>query len=123
MNIPRFAKNPVDTYILQRCRRYNPKADMTTPIETRIRKAIKKIQGYDPLEQNNCRNGELVKSRQLFATLMSKYTRLTFQEIADLMEKDHSTISTSIKKVSDLRFSDKHYDEMYKLIEKEVRNN
>jgi chromosomal replication initiation ATPase DnaA len=118
MNIPRFS--PVDTSVVQRMMSYR-KNNCASKLE-QIRRAVMKVQGIDPLEQNQCRNGELVQARQLFVAMMVRHTRMTYQTIADIIGKDHSTISHSIKTVKDLRFTDKNYETMYKMIDNEIKN-
>lgn len=118
MNIPRL--KPVDTSVVQRMRNYKNNSDQ--PIAEKIRRVVKSIYGYDPLQKKGSRDGELVQARQYFVAMMVRHTRFTYENIADYIGKDHSTITHIMKTVHNLRETDKYYDKIYKEINDKIKS-
>jgi chromosomal replication initiation ATPase DnaA len=120
MIVPRFLKSPIDTSVVNRMKSYNNKTVYKIP--SKICDAIKKETGISPLENVKYRGIVVAKSRQLFMSLMAKYSKLNYNSIGLMVGKDHSSVSYSIKVVNNMIDTDKLYKEMYFRIENDIKN-
>jgi len=89
--------------------------------EQQVAKIVKEETGIDPLELRHYRGGKQVQSRQLFLVMMATYTNRTYESISAIVGKDHATINSSKKSVSNFKDTDKRYAAMYERIETKVK--
>ena len=86
-----------------------------------IAEIIEKEVGVSPFEYMQYRGGRYVKARQLFIVMMVNYSFWTYENIGNLLGKDHSTINNSLTKVENYRETDRRYRAMYNRIDEEVK--
>ena len=86
-----------------------------------IAKEIKDETGIDPIAEKHYRGGKVVQSRQLFLVMMVEHTKRTYESIAAIVGKDHSTINHSIKSVRNMCDTDKRFKAMYDRINEKAK--
>lgn len=86
-------------------------------------RVIKEETGFDPLNENYKRKRDFVQSRQLFVTMMCKYTKRTLSCIGGIIGKDHATVLHSQKAVQNMIDTDKRFKDLYDRIDLKVKLN
>lgn len=70
--------------------------------------------------QTKCRKRKLVFPRQMIMYFLTEYTDMTYKQIADIFNRDHTTVIHSKDTIKDLMHSDDkvraRVDELKKLI-------
>lgn len=89
--------------------------------ENLVAKEVQAETGVNPLNYRHYRGGKVVQARQLFLVMMTKYTNRTYESIAGIVNRDHSTINHCIKAVQNQCDTDKRYREMYNRIDTKVK--
>jgi chromosomal replication initiation ATPase DnaA len=119
MNIPRFQRSPIDTsvYNYMKFGRYHKDISIQ-----KIRTVITKVKGVDPCDTTAYRGAKFIESRQLFMHFIRKYIKLTQDETGKIVDKDHSTVIYAEKCVGKFKNNEPRYNELYKLIDKQIQN-
>jgi len=98
------------------------KAD-SDPFVNKIRSLIISEYGIDINEKRRYRGTRYVIGRQLFATFLVRHTKKTYEDIGKLMgDKDHSTVTHSIKSINNLCETDNKFKCIYDRIDKKLNN-
>ena len=125
--IPRHIKNPIDTYYFNKF--YSKQSTFTIKDKIEIiRKAVKKVTGYDPYDNPSYRKRELVESRQLFMVFVRKFIKdvrgnqMTQADTAALLGKEHATVITAMKTVNNLCDTDLQFKKTYDAIETRIKS-
>ncbi len=71
---------------------------------------------------SSSRRAKLVQARQISMFLIREITGKSFQEIAEMLNRDHSTVMHSIEKVADQRAEDTNLQNDLKLITENIRS-
>ena len=117
MNIPRFNRHPIDTFIYgQMIKRITPRQDKVGKIRAIITKHL-----ADPYTDPAYRGKKYVKARQFFLYFVYKYAEFSQEAAASLLNKDHATTFHSIKCVNNHNEREEDYFKLFKLIESEVK--
>jgi hypothetical protein len=88
----------------------------------RIANIIKNETGYDPFENTTWRKQEYVLSRQLFMVMLYKRGNgKSLSYVANILGKDHATLSYAQKTINNLLDTDKSFVELYQRIENKVK--
>jgi chromosomal replication initiation ATPase DnaA len=111
MIVPRFHKSPIDTSVVARMITFNKRRN--GPIASKICICIKEELGIDPMDNTRYRGEEYVMARQLFIIFMVKLTKYTYEKIASMIGKDHSTINSALKAINNRLDTDKDYKIIY----------
>jgi hypothetical protein len=89
--------------------------------EKMVADAVQQETGVNPLKYRHYRGGKVVQSRQVFLVMMVNHTKRTYDSIAGIVEKDHSTINNCIKSVQNMRDTDKRFSAMYDRIDAKIK--
>jgi chromosomal replication initiation ATPase DnaA len=122
ISVPRFHRNPIDTFIFNQAMRrirMNHKPLLSEKVE-KIRKIISIITGYDPCIKSKRRYKELVLSRQLFLYFVRKYTNLNQERTGELIGKDHATVHHAERCVEKWRLLENNYGEIFNKVRDEI---
>jgi chromosomal replication initiator protein len=77
--------------------------------------------GISPTNSISTHKRKYVEARQIFTTLICKYSKKSLREVGDLIKRDHSTVIHSKMVVSNLYDTDINYRERYNRIEHRVK--
>ena len=97
-----------------RCKK---RVDLVTGIAAVIKAEI----GIDPLSVTRYRGGDNVKARQLFFSMLVKYTGKSYMEIGKYLNKDHSTVSHSLMSVQNQMETSKSFRDLHNSIDNKVK--
>lgn len=118
--IPRHKNNPPDEVMFQimnlKIKRYG---DL---YENKLARIIYEKTGIDVFTRRTYRGREYVKARYLFLSMMLKFTKKSYKDMAALFEKDHSTVNHVLKYISDNYETDRKFRELYNNVETKVKN-
>lgn len=81
---------------------------------------IKDETGIDVFAKTRYRGKRYVEARQLFTTFMVRHTKKSYEDIGSMFDKDHATITHSMKVVNNLCDTDMSYKCRYDKIDKQL---
>jgi hypothetical protein len=90
--------------------------------ETKLARIIYDKTGIDVFTRRTYRGSEYVKSRYLFLSMMLKFTKKSYKDMAAMFGKDHSTVNHVLKYISNNYETDRKFRELYDSIETKVKN-
>lgn len=73
--------------------------------------------------QVKCKKRELVFPRQVIMFFLTEYTDLTYKQIGDIFNKDHTTVIHAKNTVRDLMSTDEKVGHRVEEIKKQIANN
>ena len=83
--------------------------------------AVVKVTGVEFNKvQSSSRRRNFVNARHLFCYFARKRTKLSFQEIGGIINRDHATIIHSVRNVEDLLSYDREFKEIVPAIQLEI---
>ena len=98
------------------------KLSLSNKIKIELPLIIKDELGLSIYDFTEKRPREYVEARQIFMSLMRKYTVFSLAKIAKIVDKDHASVLASQKTVKNLCDTDKIFREKYDRIETKVKS-
>ncbi len=93
----------------------------TKNLPKEIARIIESETRTNPFVNLKSRGSKKVMSRYLLMDMMLKYTKWTYSNIADLVGKDHSTVSHSKEYIENYLITDDRFRHMYKRIDGKIK--
>lgn len=87
----------------------------------RVARIIEMCNLPNPLTKTKIQKRQSALSRQIFMSIMVKHADMSQVCIADLIDKNHSTVNYSIGQANDLYDTDTRFRQMYDEIETKVK--
>lgn len=103
-----------------KCQTYSAKVP-AADLDTHIANIILMEWGYHPFTSTKVRKRELVVARQLFMTMLKNYSGRSLSDIGDSVRKNHATVISGLKTITNLYDTDKKFREVYEKIDERVK--